>query len=195
MAGIDKIYAPNWEEYKKLLDWAADKVITFENGQSIKVINYIWKYSESEFNPDYAVMSTPVWFDVYLVQNCPIEFVQERLYRPEYMEVEFPPKYPASYQTKRKLKIVRTGTIPLYNAGIYGEGGWCLSCKSNNWWFNEDWNEWVDVSLNYPRTSNVSHHCSVKGVIRFLKKQRLPKGLEFRLIGRYVGEDFTIKIK
>jgi len=36
---------------------------------------------------------------------------------------------------------------------------------------------------------------SIKGLIRKLRKSYLPAGIEFRLRGSYVGQDYIIRIK
>lgn len=49
--------------------------------------------------------------------------------------------------------------------------------------------------MYYPHNTNTAHISSVKGIIRHLRKQYLPTGLKFTLIGRYVGEEYEVTIK
>lgn len=198
MAGLDKTYAPNWESYQELITWAKNKVIKFEN-HTVNVIDYIYHYDKEDFYSDCCVMITSVWFDRYLVEYCPIEFVQNRMNTvhdvEELMKIPFPPKIPDDYKTHRGIKIIRKGDIPLYNKGYAEHESWLLQCNDFDWAFNDTWNIWVNMKLLFPYNTNTSHHTNVRAVIRFLKKQKLPKGLEFRLIGRYIGEEFLIRIK
>jgi len=196
MAAIDKTYAPNWEAYNKLIDWAKDKVIKFETGD-VKIIDYISQYDEKEFYNGCRVMNSPVWLDRYLVEHCPIQFVQDRMkevYDEELIELPFSLKLPEDYKKKRGIKITRTGAIPLSNKGCNKHGKWWLQ-QYNGWKFDSENKVWINRDLLFPYDTDTSHHKSIKALIRFLKKQKLPKGLEFTLIGRYQGETFKVKIR
>ena len=46
----------------------------------------------------------------------------------------------------------------------------------------------------YPKNTNTSHVKSIKGVVRHLRKQYLPKGITFNLIGGYVGEEYLVVV-
>lgn len=198
MAGIDKTYCPNWEAYQELINWAKDKIIEIA-GQKINVIDYIYHYDEEDFYQDCCVMNTATWFDRYLIEYCPIQFVQDRMNEvhnvEELMNISFPPTFPEDYKTHRKIKIIRKGDIPLFNKGYNNHENWWLQCNTDNWWFDKECNIWVNSALLFPYNISTSHHKNVRAVIRFLKKQKLPKGLEFVLSGRYVGETFLIRIK
>jgi len=207
MAGVDKTYARSFKEYVELREWMKDKVITFPTGQKIIVINQLWELEESDFGPEggeYAVMSTPHWFDVYLIQNCPVEFVQNRMkevYSYSYEELKalkFPPSIPDNFKQNRKIKIIKhpvKGRFRLTNNG--------LNCH-NYFWLSEDWDNpnrlyfdsrfKVWVTEMFPHDTFSSRHKTIKSLIRFLRKQYLPSGITFTLWGVFPGEKFLVKI-
>lgn len=46
--------------------------------------------------------------------------------------------------------------------------------------------------ITHAHNTNTAHIKSIKGVVRHLRKQYLPKGVTFNLIGRYVGEEYLV---
>ncbi len=202
MAGIDKTYTNSFEEYQELVDWAKDKEIVFSKKQKEKISDCIYNWSKEDFTSELPVMNTPNRIDIFLIQNCPIKFVQDRMkevYSEESIEefkaVTFPIELPKDYKQNRKVIISKSNLFTLYNKGINSHSCWWVQSNDFDWGFDSDNNVWVNRSLYYPSDTNTSHHKTVKSLVRFLRKQYLPSGLEFRLIGRYVGEEFTIKIK
>lgn len=124
MAAIDKTYVKNWNEYLEIQKWCKSVgVVTDVYGNTFKPIDYLWEYTEEEFqkNIDYqievlldrynnghmmyqleegyltkeeydnitnepmkhingvCIWNTPVFFDLWLIRNCPIQLIQERL--------------------------------------------------------------------------------------------------------------------
>ncbi len=202
MAGIDKTYTDNYKEYKEFKEWAEGKTIKYWTGQAENVSDYIYEWTESDFgNGELPVMNSPTSLDIYLIQNCPVEFVKERLksvypeevYN-EFKEMEFPTKKPIEYKKNRKIKIIKKGNIDLKNKGFKSHGNWWLDSK-DGWWFDSDYGVWVRDEDYLPNNTSVSKHKNIKSLIRFLRNQYLPEGLTFRLSGRYINEEFELKIK
>lgn len=105
MSCIDKTYVSSWEEWKELKDWVWDKKIELKNGLTCYPRNcmYYPDYDEKQVNEwlenvrqsnmkmygytyDVAVerseipfWNTPTYVDIWLIKNCPIEWVQDRL--------------------------------------------------------------------------------------------------------------------
>lgn len=105
MAGIDKTYVKTYEQYKIVRDWCKDKFITSKNGNKIQAIDFLydkdmseeyfnqWRNNiiqsnirnynmseeEAETHVEIPIWNTPLYFDVWLIKNCPIDFIQERL--------------------------------------------------------------------------------------------------------------------
>lgn len=203
MAGIDKTYTNSFAEYKQLVDWVKDKEeVVFSKKQKEKLSDYIYQWSEEDFTYELPVMNTPSYIDIFLIKNCPLKFVQDRMKEvyseetiKEFNTIAFPIQLPKEYKQNRKIVISKSKRLPLYNKGVNSHSWWWLQSNGFDWGFDSDNNVWVNRDLYFPSNTNTSHHKTIKSLVRFLRKQYLPSGLEFRLSGRYVGEEFTIKIK
>ena len=95
MAGIDKTYITSYDDYKKVIDWCKGKSFKLSNGQVIYPSNFIyypditkeeWDENEKMFKQEYPdgqydkiLWNTPIYFDIWLIRNCPFDFIQNRL--------------------------------------------------------------------------------------------------------------------
>ena len=86
MAAIDKTYVTK-QELLEAIDWAK-KVgqVEMENGYIFRPLNFIYAHNDlddphyfDEEYDEYVLWNTPIWFDRWLWNNCPLEFVKERL--------------------------------------------------------------------------------------------------------------------
>ena len=86
MAAIDKTYVTK-DELIEAIDWAK-KVgrVTAENGHKFRPLTFIRNYNQiddpnyfDEEREEYVLWNTPTWFDRWLWNNCPLDFVRERL--------------------------------------------------------------------------------------------------------------------
>lgn len=206
MASIDKTYTSSYKEYIELINWAKTTKIRYYTGQIDSVYNYVYRdYNENDFDNEtkLPVMNTSESIDIFIIQNCQIDFVKKRLksvygektYNKMLNNKSYTEK-PEEFEKGRKIIITNyKGTkLPLYNKGINSHKFfWLQGCKNNELWFDRYFKVWVDNSL--PNNTNTSVHKTIKSLIRFLRKQYLPKNIEFKLSGRYVGENYIIKIK
>ena len=203
MAGIDKTYTDSYEEYREFKDWADKQFVQFFDGYKECVGDYVRDLNKEDFTREIPVMNTPTWLDIYLIQNCKSEFVLKRM-KEVYSEDEYkkfqaidlsaPP--PKDFQQNRKISIVRCKRTkyPLHSSPYDGREWW-LQCD-DNFWYNDDTKTWTSRSCYYyPSNTDTAHIGSIKAVVRHLRKQYLPKGITFRLSGKYVGEDYKILIK
>lgn len=205
MAWIDKTYTESFEEYKVFKEWADRQVLTFFNGYKVCIGEWVRElHKEDFFNGEIPIMNTPTWLDIYLIQNCKSQFVLDRLESvygretyEEFLNVDLTAKPSSSFRQHRKIKIKRNNRtkFPLHKRPYGGNRGWLLQCDDDNFWYSDKAKIWSHRSDYYPSNTNTAHIKSVKGVIRHLRRQYLPKGITFRLIGRYVGEEYTIHIK
>lgn len=124
MAGIDKTYIHNYSQYKEVYDWCKDKEVTLKNGVTFKPLNFLYKITEEEFNNnkkewiernlkflskkelennyEFPIWNTPLYFDIWLIRNCPINFIQDRLkqqYKEEYDQIK---NYTSVYDTYQR---------------------------------------------------------------------------------------------
>lgn len=192
MAEIDKTYTSSYQEYREFKDWADTQVITFYDGHKRYVKVYVWK--ESDFTEELPIMNTPTWLDTYLIQNCPVEFVQARMrdVYGVYYEVlknrAFPSRPTGKQNRKIKVRKANPSGYALQNRPY--KGHWWLQCNGNLS-YNEETRTWADPEL-YPTYTNTAHLKTVKAVVRHLRKQYLPDGITFTLMGRYAGEEYLI---
>lgn len=204
MAEIDKIYTSSYEDYKAFKDWAKTQTIVFFDGYKVCVGDWVRDYDdESEFgNGAIPIMNTPTWLDIYLIQNCKIQFVIDRMkevYRKStyeyFMEVDLTATPPAEFKQNRKIVIKRNeySRFPLHSKP-YGGARWWLQSE-NNFWYNEETKTWVNDEVYYPKDTNTAHITSIKALVRHLRKQYLPKGIKFTISGVYVGEIYSVYIR
>jgi hypothetical protein len=205
MAGIDKTYTDSYDNYKEFKSWADSQIVTFFNGHKECIGDWVWQYNKQDFeNGKIPIMNTPTWIDIYLIQNCKSDFILERMKEvysskafSEFQGLEFPPKLPDDFKQNRKviIKPLKDNSYFIHNKPFGGKMSWWLQAKSLDWSYNDESKTWTARSIYYPTYTNTAHIKTLKGVVRHLRKQFLPKGLEFRLIGRYEGEEYKILIK
>lgn len=203
MAGIDKTYTDNYKEYKKFKDWADKQILIFFNGHKECIGNWVWHYEEEDFsNGEIPIMNTPTWLDIYLIQNCKSKFVLDRMktvydkesFR-EFQNVDLTAKPPEDFKQNRKIKIINNdkSKFPIHSKPYGGKMKWWLQCN-DDFWYNDETKTWVHYNNYYPHNTNTAHIGSIKAIVRHLRKQYFPKGITFNIIGRYVGENYTIRV-
>jgi hypothetical protein len=204
MAGIDKTYTNSYREYREFKNWADAQYVTFFNGHKVCVGDWVWYREEEDFCVgEIPIMNSPSWLDVYLIQNCKIDFVLERMegvYSKENYEemkkVDLSAFPPSDFQRYRKIVIKRNKKtlFPIHNKPYLKGYKWNLQCN-DRFWYHEDTKVWTQLGDYYPHDTNTAHIKSLKGVIRHLRKQHLPKGITFTVLGRYIGEIYTVFIQ
>lgn len=206
MAGIDKTYTNSYKDYKEFKDWADKQIITFFDGHKECIGDWVWNYEKEDFdNGEIPIMNTPTWLDIYLIQNCKNKFVIERMkdvyseHFEEYQKLTDLTKIPDGYAKNRKI-VIKNGDkckFPfkrkMFKRPIGNKISWSIQCE-DNFWYNDETKTWVHWDDFYPHNTNTAHIKSTKALIRQLRKQYLPKGIKFRLIGRYTGEIYSVTI-
>ena len=206
MAVIDKTYVDNYEEYKKFKEWADKQVVTFFNGHKKNIGDWVWEYEKEDFSGrEIPIMNTPTWMDIYLIQNCKSDFVLDRMYGvytkatvERFLKVDLS-KTPEGFEQNRKVRVkpIEGNTkYPLHNKPYVNKNKskWWVQSYDNVLSYDDESKTWSD-SEHYPTNTNTSADFkTIKALIRHLRKQYLPKGCEFRIIGRYIGEEYKITI-
>ena len=102
------------------------------------------------------------------------------------------------FKQNRKITIIKNKrtVYPIHNKPFKfrGKSTWWLQNDGVDFSYNSNTRTWVHDDFYYPHNTNTSHISSVKALVRHLRKQYLPKGISFTLSGRYVGEEYTVKI-
>ena len=203
MAGIDKTYTDSYNDYKEFKDWADKQTLTFFNGHKVCIGDWVWEYEKEDFDGfERPIMNTPTWLDIYLIQNCKSAFVLERMksvygeesYK-EFQTIDLTSPPSGEFKQNRKITIKcndRT-KFPLHKKPYGGKTEWWLQCNGN-FWYCDKTKIWSSYDNYYPHNTNTAHIKSIKGVVRHLRKQYLPKGITFDLIGRYVGEEYLVVV-
>ena len=203
MAGIDKTYTDSYKDYKEFKTWADSQKLTFFDGLSVCIGDWVWEYEKDDFdNGEIPIMNTPTWLDIYLIQNCKIDFVLDRMksvygeksYK-EFQEIDLTEEPPLDFKQNRKIiiKPSKHCKFPfkkkMFKKPIGGKTKWWLQCD-DDFWYNDETKRWISYDTPYPHNTNTAHITSTKALIRHLRNQYLPKGVVFRISGRYVGEDY-----
>jgi len=203
MAGIDKTYTDSYKLYKQFKDWADTQTVKFFDGSVERLGEWVFNLEESEFNnEEIPIMNTQGWMDAYLVQNCKMKFVLDRMNDvysedsiKEMKSVNFikPPKG-HSQNRKITIKYNERTRFPIHNIVSGNYGKWNLFCE-DDYLYNSKTNIWVSWDSYYPVNTNVKIAKSLKAIIRHLRKQYLKSGMVFKVYGLHVGEEYSVCIK
>ena len=222
MAGIDKTYLTSYDDYKKVIDWCRDKSFKLSNGQVVYPSNFIyypditkeeWDENERIFKQkhpdeqyDKILWNTPTYFDIWLIRNCPFDFIQNRLkeqYGGGWSKTAFTDHNENLYEqikngtspydtyvrpeTGKKIKIERILGTPFRDSNMCWHietPYWIKDKRSNNkdaMWYNEDTDEWYTNDEELPCTSSakfVKGPLTKKNIYNMVRKWKLPKGTQ-----------------
>lgn len=93
MAAIDKTYISDWETFDEIRNWALKQRIPLKDGTSVSLRDYMYcpDLTKEEWDENvelckdrgekyYVVLwNTPTFVDVWLIKNCPFEYIQDTL--------------------------------------------------------------------------------------------------------------------
>jgi len=203
MASIDKTYTSSYNDYKKFKDWANKQTLTFFNGHKVCIGDWVWEYKKEDFDKgEIPIMNTPTWLDIYLIQNCKIDFILDRLksvysedsYK-EFQTIDLTATPPSDFKQNRKITFKKSKytKFPLHKNPYGGKIKWWLQCIDDLDYCRET-KVWSRFDTYYPSNTNTAYIKSIKGVVRHLRKQYLPKGITFILLGRYDGEFYLVTV-
>lgn len=204
MAGIDKTYTNSYEEYIKFKNWADMQFLTFFDGYKVCIGDWVWDWTKENFDGrELPIMNTPTWLDIYLIQNCKIKFVLDRMkdvygkdsYK-KFKIVNLSDKPSEEFQQNRKIVIKNCNTtkFPIHNKP-YGKSKWWWIQCNDYFSYNDETKRWVSSNSYYHHNTNTAHITSIKSLVRHLRKQYLPKDITFTVSGKYMGEEYQILIK
>lgn len=207
MAGIDKTYISDYQQFTQVRDWCKDKKVELKNGLVYNAIDFLMypDMTEDEFNSwkdeliqrhiktynesreeaekyfEIPLWNTPTYFDIWLIRNCPIDFIQERLkyqYGAEYNQIK---NYRSEHDTYQRnglgknfhYKVIeKPNWKPRYNFIYTDRHGNKKVYKESrkSWWFvelrelsgndimweaNQDYDYWTNWIEALPFTSNM----------------------------------------
>lgn len=208
MAYIDKTYIVDYQQFKEVRDWCKGKIVELPNGLKYHAENFLndkdmseeyfnnWKneiienrmrtygetYEKAYKNAEIPLWNTPYYFDIWLIKNCPIQFIQDRLkyqYDDEYEQIK---NGTSSYDTYKRnglgknfhYKVIRkpnwnprykfTYVDRLGNDKCYKENQkpwWLITIEDTktinpiSWWVNTEHNYWTCSEEGLPFNSNM----------------------------------------
>ena len=213
MAGIDKIYVDNYNDYISFINYCKTIQEDIQKLFNVDIFNYFYftELTEESFKTDdneYPLTNFPHKIDYYLIKNCTIPFIIERLkdqYGESYNEIKNDNEILNDYTFEKfkKFKIIREKSKYPYLIKKQ-KNKFMISIKDLN---NND--SWIyDKKIPQWRNSNKSNdlnndNCwsfikfgkSHKAIIRKVNKWNLPKGVEIEILGTYYSSSFKIITK
>lgn len=222
MAAIDKTYLNSWEKYQEFKNWLNDQgTVVDDFGNTFRPITMLWDMCEEDFKNGWrAIASFPTHTDIWLIRNCPLEYIQTGLEEQysSYQDIKNRVSDYDSYQRNGlgkniKVKIQDIPCRRNIRKGQYGKCYWtALSVKFPNdsyvsyHDYNDVWLECEDMRNNSTRgwvssEFRVRGYMSRKAIYRKLQKWNLPEGamvtIEYHYIDkidgcRYLYEEIVI---
>lgn len=217
------MYYPNmtkeeWDErYNNSIKYAEEHYNTPEYIAQCKE----WYGNDWEFNVedyfDVVLWNTPIYVDIWLIRNCPFDFIQERLkeqYGGGWSKEAFTghndddmyeqiKNGTSIYDTYQRNGLGKNAKIHFHNYKNVPRDKkcfWWIEVDGLGWWYNEDDNMWYCHEEAMPWTSNVYNKkgtLTKKNIINLVKKWNLPKGTKVRFqcdINRYNYADFYVTL-
>lgn len=208
MAGIDKTYIHNYAQYKEVYDWCKDKEVTLKNEVTFKPLDFLYEITEEEFNNnkkewieknlkflskkeleknyEFPIWNTPLYFDIWLIRNCPINFIQDRLkqqYKEEYDQIK---NYTSVYDTYQRngvgnnfhYKVIKKPKYKILSSEKLYITIEVKDFNNNSLLFDEENNYWSDYREAVPFNTSIKDmygkNLSIYSIIRMIKKWNLP---------------------
>lgn len=175
---------------------------------------YIKNYKEwygDDATPDpyawceFILWNTPTYFDVWLIRNCPVDFVQKRLkeqYASCYDDIK---NHTSEYDKPRISGSHNFKVIKVYDSKIKDDDiFWWVQIieEPKGMWYSyseEDrmWYEYHECKDTYTNTVHFRGNISKRKLTRIIKRWDLPKGIVLRFNGswkKYEVKEFLVKI-
>ena len=208
MAAIDKTYVDNWDDYKSVLEWCDEHPMPLSDGGTLNLreILYYPKLTEDDFKDgkERVLWNTSFYEDVFLIKNCDIPFIVERLrdvqYKGDYESIK-DGTYPfrkrgeagkhvkmiqCAWGTDTKRQMRSWGIYLTFDAKSEGNGYWRYYEDSDHWALSdelyEDTSEWVSSSYVSSKGR------SVKAMVRMIRRWKLPVGTIVTVYGKFTNE-------
>ncbi len=211
MAAIDKTYIKTYNQYKEVYDWCKDIVVTFNSKISFKPSDFIWEYTEDDFNQlpengELVLWNTPYYMDRWLIRNCPIDFIQKRLkeqYGNDYEDIKNGNcemyernglgkdihfkviKKPHVYHRFSFIYTDRQNQLRVYKENRKGLWEISIEDEDNYWCYNKEYDYWTNITEGFPFDSHTctikKKNLNIKSIYRYLRKWNLPAGIKITI--------------
>lgn len=176
-----------------------------------------WVFNAEDYF-DVVLWNTPTYVDVFLIRNCPFDFIQERLreqYGGGWSKTAF-----TEHNDDDMYEQIKNGTsvYDTYQRNGLGKNAhvrfsknafaprdkkcwWWIEIVDSGWWYNEDDDMWYNHYELMPTTCNVNNRIhgalTKKNIVNMIRRWNLPKGIKLRFsccLDR-CGWEFTATVK
>lgn len=205
----ENISEERWRSYNKIWeDWL--EKYPDDNFAKSQIVNTYdeWKDKVNSYRYECFLWNTPTFFDLYLIKNCPVEFIQERLkeqYAADFIEsvLQGTSEYDTFNRDKIALKTPhfklpnefnRMKNEKVYIIDIHHpEYGYCVyKFAEDKWHFDIECNQEVmynnDICYIYGRLTE-------KNLKRIIKNWKLPKDTVITIDALRSNRRIEIKLK
>lgn len=244
MAYIDKTYYKTWEQFCDVRNWAVQcGRVTDDYGNTFCPADFLDRsMTKADFDKwcdelvkrareqnileddyvEFPLWNTPTYFDIWLIRNCPINWIQERL-KVQYASNGWTKQAFASVKTDYDSIKTRTSVYDTYERKFTTPGKlrFTINYKYNvrfkdddifwwiqiledggdDFWYNKDDDMWYSRYEPHESTSNTAHfkgNLNPRQLRHILKKWNLPSGCKIHFTGdynRHIVKEFTVTIK
>lgn len=218
MAAIDKTYTKNWDDYQSLIEWCKGKSFILQNGDVIYPSRYIYDWEKEDFDgkKEFPVWNTPIYLDIWLIRNCPLKFIQDRLkeqYGDGWSKTAFKDRNDADmyYQIlsyNSPYDVVRSNGSHKFSIKYKKDEKfkddnlfWSIRVIDDGWWYNDKHNMWYHDNDALPTNCNYAHfkgNITKRKLARLIKRWNLPNGTQIEFSGdfkRYIVKEFIVTIR
>lgn len=228
MAAIDRTYLKTWDQYTKLKQWVETLgTVTDDYGNRFDLSKWLIPRTEADFarlskGDDLSVWSTPRYIDIWLIRNCPLDFIQDNLkeqysggwsktaltgYNPtdQYTQIL---ERRSVYDNYSRFGLGKTARMSIdYKVNYRFKDSrmvWWIDIMDLGWWYTKKTDTWNNETFDMRNQDgdSMSHkiftgNLSRKKLMRWIRKWDLPLGTTIRITGeydRYIMKEFTVKV-
>lgn len=228
MAAIDRTYLKTWDEYSKLKQWVETLgTVTDDYGNRFDLSRYLYNRTEEDFaslsdGDDLSVWSTPRHIDIWLIRNCPLDFIQDNLkeqysggwsktaltgYNPDDQYTQILERR-SVYDTYERNGLGKEARIKIdYTVNDRFKDShmvWWIDIMDLGWWYRESTDSWNNDTFDMHNQDSecmsdkiYTGYLSRKKLLRWIRKWDLPAGTKISVTGEYdrhVMKEFTVKV-
>ena len=198
------MYYPNltkeeWDErHKNAIEYAQEHYNTPEYITHAKELyGDDWEFNAENYF-DVVLWNTPVYVDIWLIRNCPFDFIQDRLkeqYGGGWSKEAFTnhndndmyeqiKNHTSIYDTYQRNGLGKNTKVRFRGYKYVPRDKkcwWWVQAKGIDWWYNDDDKMWYSDEEAMPISSNTAHFYGAltkKNIVNIVKKWNLPKDIE-----------------
>lgn len=213
MAGIDKIYVNNYDDYITFINYCKTIQEDIQKLFNVNIFDYLYftELTEQSFeieDNDYPITNFPHKIDYYLIKNCNIPFIISRLkdqYGEDYIRIKNDDEILNDYTFEKfkKFKIIHKKNKYPYKIKKQ-KHKFIITIEDlinhDSWIYDKTISQWRNSNKSNNLNNDNCWHilkfgCSYKAIIRKINSWNLPKGLEIEIQGYYYSSSFKIITK